>query len=187
MARFSPSVRFSSPLAALPALTAALLLAGSVGCQRALNYDSPFAVSTYWSSYRLEARLDGVPPQRALAAAEATLRDRGYFIKSSGSVADRGRLVAEPPNVGGRRMTIDATDQGDESTLLRLAADPFGDEILCRITLDGILERLGYPRIENTPPSGSAPAQSPAAPAAPSPDSAPTSPGMTGGTSASPA
>lgn len=86
-----------------------------------------------------------VPAQVAqvMAAAEQTLRDRGYAIESSASTTEQGGIVARPPmfNIG-KTMRIDLASTADDQTTISISTQPW-DETLVRLTLDRILERLG--------------------------------------------
>jgi len=108
------------------------------------TYTSKHDVGAVWNHPRLRATLPGIEPARVIAAADLTLRDRGYFITINQSNADRGRVSARPNNSNmGSSVTVwaEADDQG--GTVVSVSAGPFGDELLSRIVLDGIVDRLG--------------------------------------------
>ena len=124
-----------------------LVLGGSaamVGCAGKQAYQgSGSTVATYQGS-TLSAILPAehrVPT--VLAAAEQALRDRGYTIVSNASTEDAGTLIARPPRYNTYpRMQIQAMVVG-AGTRIELGYQPFGNEEVCRATLDAILARLG--------------------------------------------
>lgn len=108
------------------------------------TYTSKHDVGAVWSHPRLRATLPNIEPTRVISAADMTFRDRGYFITINESTADSGRISARPNNSNmGSTVTVwaEANDKG--GTTVSVSAGPFGDELLSRITLDGIVERLG--------------------------------------------
>jgi hypothetical protein len=78
-----------------------------------------------------------------VAAAEQTLRNRGYTIVTSTATEEKGEIIAHPPNSDHfPRLVIEAS-RGVSSTIVDVSAEPFGDQDLCRSVLDGMLQRLG--------------------------------------------
>ncbi|MBY0113174.1 MAG: DUF3568 family protein [Phycisphaerales bacterium] len=97
------------------------------------------------ATYKMGA-LSAVIPAKVpvvMAAAEQTLRDRGYAIESSASTTEQGGIVARPPAYNlGKTIKIDVASTATDQTSITLSAQPW-DETLLRITLDRILARLG--------------------------------------------
>lgn len=82
-------------------------------------------------------------PASVLAASEQTLRDRGYSIEQNASTEEQGGLFARPPAYNlGRTIRIDVSPTASDGSNLSITTNPW-DESLARITLDGILERMG--------------------------------------------
>lgn len=78
-----------------------------------------------------------------IAAAEETVRARGYSVESSAATEDAGRLVVRPPRTSDfPKMTIEASAVG-HGTRVTFTVSPFGDEEMSRSVLDGVLQRLG--------------------------------------------
>lgn len=120
-------------LAALPACKAQQRAQGDRGL--VASY-SGFSLS---ADLPAEARVPAV-----VAAAEQTLRARGYTIDSNESTEESGRLIARPPRTNDPypRLVVGVTASGDASHIT-LTYQPLGDQELCRSVLDGILSRLG--------------------------------------------
>ena len=97
------------------------------------------------ATYKMGA-LSAVVPAKVpavMAAAEQTLRDRGYAIESSASTTEQGGIIARPPAYNlGKTMKIDVASTATDETTITLSPNPW-DETLLRITLDRILARLG--------------------------------------------
>ena len=97
------------------------------------------------ATYKMGA-LSAVVPAKVpavMAAAEQTLRDRGYAIESSASTTEQGGIIARPPAYNlGKTMKIDVASTANDETTISLSTNPW-DETLLRITLDRILARLG--------------------------------------------
>lgn len=93
----------------------------------------------------LEATIpEPLPIRSVAAAAEATLRDRGYMILSSRTTDDSARIEARPPSRDlGRRWIVLAQATPDAQTLLSVEREPWGDDGASRVMMDAILQRLG--------------------------------------------
>lgn len=90
----------------------------------------------------LHATLNATPGA-VLAASEQTLRDRGYSIEQNATTEEQGGLFARPPAYNlGRTIRIDVSPTTSDGSNLAITTNPW-DESLVRITLDGILERMG--------------------------------------------
>lgn len=82
-------------------------------------------------------------PAAVLAASEQTLRDRGYSIEQNATTEEQGGLFPRPPAYNlGRTIRIDVGPTTSDGSTLAITTNPW-DESLARITLDGILERMG--------------------------------------------
>ncbi|CAG0998221.1 hypothetical protein PHYC_02700 [Phycisphaerales bacterium] len=78
-----------------------------------------------------------------LAAAEQTVRARGYSVHKSASTEESGILIARPPRTGDYpSLTIEAAAVA-HGTRVELTVAPFGDQEMSRSVLDGTLQRLG--------------------------------------------
>jgi len=82
-------------------------------------------------------------PAAVLAASEQTLRDRGYSIEQNATTEEQGGIFARPPAYNlGRTIRIDVSPTTSDGSNLSITTNPW-DESLARITLDGILQRMG--------------------------------------------
>lgn len=124
-------------------VASALTLALLAGCEATPRQQG--SQSQLTATYKMGA-LSAVVPAKVpavMAAAEQTLRDRGYSIESSASTTEQGGLVARPPAYNlGKTVKIDIASTATDETRITLSAQPW-DETLLRITLDRILARLG--------------------------------------------
>lgn len=124
-------------------LSAPLALLALAGCESTPKQQG--SQSQLTATYKMGA-LSAVIPAKVpavMAAAEQTLRDRGYAIESSASTTEQGGIVARPPAYNlGKTMKIDVASTTSDETSITLSAQPW-DETLLRITLDRILARLG--------------------------------------------
>lgn len=83
------------------------------------------------------------PPAAVMAAAEQTLRDRGYSIEQVATTQEQGGILARPPMYNlGKTLEVDVAPGPDGGSALTIWSNPW-DETLTKITLQGILERLG--------------------------------------------
>ena len=78
-----------------------------------------------------------------IAAAEETLRARGYSITTSDSTEEKGEIIAHPPRYNNFPRILIESSRGVSSTVVDLRVEPFGDQDLCRSVLDGMLQRMG--------------------------------------------
>ncbi|MBS0187180.1 MAG: DUF3568 family protein [Planctomycetes bacterium] len=126
---------------ALGALALGITLLG--GCQVATQLQGKAAeVAANYKAGTLTATINAEPSQ-VLAAAEQTLRDRGYSIDEKGATEQQGGLFARPPAFNlGRTIRVNVVTTVDNATNIAITTNPW-DESLARITLDGILQRLG--------------------------------------------
>jgi hypothetical protein len=124
-------------------LTAPLALIALAGCEATPKQQG--SQSQLTATYKMGA-LSAVVPAKVpavMAAAEQTLRDRGYAIESSASTTEQGGIIARPPAYNlGKTMKIDVASTAADETTITLSTNPW-DETLLRITLDRILARLG--------------------------------------------
>lgn len=124
-----------------------LLAAGSLGLSGCRSYPAKQGQSGIVATYSGMTLTTELPdPARVpavMAAAEETFRARGYAIKQSEVTADTGDLIAIPPRTRDYpRMIVRASNQGG-GVRLTLTYQPFGDQEVCRTSLDAILKRLG--------------------------------------------
>ncbi len=85
-----------------------------------------------------------VPVRSVIAAAEATLRDRGYTIWSARTTDERGRIEARPPSRDmGRPWIVEAWAASREQTAISVSGGPWDDDQAARVLMDAILQRLG--------------------------------------------
>jgi hypothetical protein len=78
-----------------------------------------------------------------IAAAEQTLRGRGYTVVRSNATEETGEIVAYAPRYNNFPRIVITSNRGVSSTVVDLRVEPFGDQELCRSVLDGMLQRLG--------------------------------------------
>lgn len=125
------------------ALIAPLALLALTACEATPKQQG--SQSQLTATYKMGA-LSAVIPAKVpavMAAAEQTLRDRGYAIESSASTTEQGGIIARPPAYNlGKTMKIDVASTAADETTITLSTYPW-DESLLRITLDRILARLG--------------------------------------------
>jgi hypothetical protein len=78
-----------------------------------------------------------------IAAADQTLRARGYSVRRSSSTEETGEIVANAPRYETYPRVVLTTSRHVDSTLVEVTVEPFGDQELSRSVLDGVLQRLG--------------------------------------------
>lgn len=118
---------------------------GVVGCSPVVKtqgrqgvVEATYARRTLSATLPASARVPAV-----IAAAEETVRARGYSVERSTSTEEVGVLVARPPRTTDFPViTIDA-DVVPNATRVRMTVSPFGDQEMSRSILDGTLQRLG--------------------------------------------
>lgn len=124
-------------------LAVPLALLALAGCEATPKQQG--SQSQLTATYKM-GTLSAVIPAKVpavMAAAEQTLRDRGYAIESSGSTTEQGGIVARPPAYNlGKTLKIDLASTSTDETTITLSTNPW-DETLLRITMDRILARLG--------------------------------------------
>lgn len=84
-----------------------------------------------------------VTPRAVAAAAEQTLRDRGYSVLSSAATTDSVKVVAKAPGTGPLKKHVVRASWNRSGSTVTVKSEPFGDETRSRAILDGILARLG--------------------------------------------
>jgi hypothetical protein len=78
-----------------------------------------------------------------IAAAESTVRARGYAVLDHASAEELGKVVARPPRTSDfPTVRIDAY-RVFQGTKVVITFSPWGDNASSRSLLDGILQRLG--------------------------------------------
>jgi hypothetical protein len=128
----------------------ALSVLGVLACLSACQSPPPIPVGekrdilAEYSLGQLSATLPAeisIPTLRA--AAEHTLRSRGYVITQSSSTADRMRVIATS-QVDGRHEPTTITGRVTYSNIrVTVESGAFGDEAASRAILDDVLRRLG--------------------------------------------
>jgi hypothetical protein len=115
----------------------------STGCETASKVQGKAGeIIANYKAGTLNASLNANPAS-VLAAAEQTLRDRGYSIEQNATTEHQGGLYARPPSYNlGRTIRIDVSPTASDGSNIAITTNPW-DESLARITLDGILERMG--------------------------------------------
>ena len=115
----------------------------STGCETASKVQGKAGeIIANYKAGTLNATLNATPAS-VLAAAEQTLRDRGYSIEQNATTEHQGGLYARPPSYNlGRTIRIDVSPTASDGSNIAITTNPW-DESLARITLDGILERIG--------------------------------------------
>jgi len=78
-----------------------------------------------------------------IAAADQTLRARGYAVQKSSATEEAGEIIANAPRYNNYpRVRLRATRMTD-ATQVEVTVEPFGDQELSRSVLDGVLQKLG--------------------------------------------
>ena len=122
----------------------AIGLAACATSNRVSVMDPDHPVQSSVSLGVLETSIDEPLPVRSVAAAaEATLRDRGYTVVSSRTTDETARLEASPP---GRSMSprwrVDVRADGAGKTSIAVTRRPWADGAAARVLMDAILQRL---------------------------------------------
>lgn len=122
-------------------VAAALCLSG---CETAPKDEPVRSVRAAYSYPALSAILpEGNRVPAIIAAAEDTLRSRGYSIASSHSTEESGKIVARPPRTSDYPELTVRSSRLPEGARVEVRVTPFGDKDLSRSVLDGTLQRLG--------------------------------------------
>ncbi|MBX3376502.1 MAG: hypothetical protein KF678_05805 [Phycisphaeraceae bacterium] len=77
------------------------------------------------------------------AAAEATLRHRGYSISRSPSTEDFARVEGQAPDAGWGECIVIRVRQTPSHTRVEIVAQPLGDQTLSRAVLAEMLAVMG--------------------------------------------
>jgi len=134
------------------ALGAVGVVMGSVGCQRP-TYREQGGTLTVYGVYANGVLASLTPPETrvpaVMAAAEETLRRRGYTITRRDITEDLGVLRAEPPHAVVRSpvtvrdpVTVRAVLERD-GTMVTVRVGRLGNEAASRAILDEMLRRVG--------------------------------------------
>jgi len=127
-------------------VTLALGIALLTGCQAQHAYQGPrhdvlasYRFRTLTCSVEREVRVPAV-----VAAAEATLRERGYSVTNSRASEETGEVEGEPfdPKIL-ESVVVKAKMSKRQSTTIDVRIEPLGDQVRSRAILDGILSNLG--------------------------------------------
>ena len=88
-----------------------------------------------------------LPPEvrvpAVIAAARATLIERGYSIQSFDATEDSGTVSAVPPDAGWFESVEVRARQTGTGTEVRIVHEPVGNQTRSRSILDGVLAKLG--------------------------------------------
>lgn len=128
-------------------LTAAALIAAALlpACKATVREQG--TASRIPASYRSTSLSADVPAAcrvpAVIAAAESTLRDSGYAVNDSRSTEESGFVSARPPNPGWMESTVVTARVSSAGTHITIEIGPWGDEVISRAILDGMLSRLG--------------------------------------------
>lgn len=129
-------------LFAAAALFAALFAAP--GCEPSIRTQGAAAVRASYSYPSLETDLpDASRAPAVIAAAESTMRARGYSITKSIATEEGGTVAGLPPRSSDYPNVEIVATRTTTGTHVKISITPFGDEELSRSLLDGILTRLG--------------------------------------------
>lgn len=124
---------------------AAPALIGLGGCKAKAGYQgSDRDVMAAYGVRKLRTELPAtVRVPAVVAAADATLRDRGYGVTKSHATEDSGRVEAEPRTAGPLHEIVVTAKVIPDGTRVEVLMKPWGNEAKSRAILDGILVRLG--------------------------------------------
>lgn len=129
-------------VAAIGWLAAAVFGLGA--CEPIIRPQGASAISATYAYPRLEADLpDATRVPAAIAAADSTLRARGYSVEKSTSTEEAGVVRALPPRSSDYPVVEVNATRTTSGTHVTIGVTPFGDENLSRSVLDGMLSRLG--------------------------------------------
>lgn len=128
-----------------PLILALVILALlSSACQPTVRAQGQRSLTATYQGTTLSTALPpAVRVPAAIAAAEETLRARGYSVSRVEATEERGRITGRPPHTSDFPRVVISAIRQPSGTRLDIRWDPFGDEEACRSILDGILQRLG--------------------------------------------
>lgn len=143
--RTPPALRTSSARLSTLACTAAaaLLVVPSCATEQVETQGASRTSASYTLPKLSTSLPEWVTPRAVAAAAEQTLRDRGYAVTSSTATTDRIKVVARAPNTGPLKRYVVKGEWTRNGSSVSVKCDPLGDEVRSRAILDGILARLG--------------------------------------------
>ncbi|MDX2130460.1 MAG: hypothetical protein SFY69_00215 [Planctomycetota bacterium] len=121
------------------------IVAGALGgCSPAVKSHGQSGLEATYSARTLSAVLPASARIPAVvAAAEDTVRARGYAVVRADATEELGTLVARPPRTSDYPVLELTADLVPNGTRVRLVVKPFGDQEMSRSILDGTLQRLG--------------------------------------------
>ena len=129
--------------ATVGAVLMGVALAG--GCQSKAQWQGRGDVLAVYRGTTLTAEFpEQVAVHAVVAAAETSLRSRGYAITSTEATSDRGRVVGEQPNAGAFEQVVVSARLSKIGTRVQVTQEPLGGEAISRAILDDMLARLGY-------------------------------------------
>jgi hypothetical protein len=134
-----------NPARCLDRLMLGVVIGALVGCKTTTAYQgSDGQVAASYQIRKLSAEL---PPEvrvpAVVAAARATLLERGYSIQSADATEDTGSVSAVPPDAGLFESVEVDVKQTPQGTMVRIINEPIGNQTRSRSILDGVLAKLG--------------------------------------------
>lgn len=130
-----------------PQLVIAVALAGLLGSACSPEVKTHGPNKDVEASYHQAALTTNLPVTArvpaVIAAADQTLRARGYAVQRSSATEDSGELVANAPRYNNYPRVRVRAHSAANATQVEVKVEPFGDQELSRSVLDGILEKLG--------------------------------------------
>ncbi len=129
------------PTRKLLPLLALLLLSA---CQSSYRPQGTSGTVGTYSYGRASVRIaDPIRIHTIIAAANASLRSRGYTIESTESTADGGTIIGRQPDFKSFEKLIVSAQLAPGAVEISITRQPFGDEERSRALMDSILQRLG--------------------------------------------
>jgi hypothetical protein len=115
------------------------------GCRASVeSHGRDRGISAAYQFRTLEAELDrSVSTLTVQAAAEQTLRARGYVITGASRTAEMTRITAQTGGADSTDRIVVETWPKGRATGLSITCEPWGDEAQSRMVLDAVLARLG--------------------------------------------
>lgn len=121
-----------------------VVVGGLAGCRPVAKSQGAQGISATYHGRTLttvlpaEARVPAV-----IAAAEETVRARGYSVEKSTATEEIGTLIARPPRTGDfPELNLEARAVSG-GTQINITVRPLGDQEMSRSILDGVLQRMG--------------------------------------------
>jgi hypothetical protein len=101
-------------------------------------------VTASYSGITLSSDLPGSARIPAvIAAADQTLRARGYAVQRTTATEEAGEILANAPRYNNYPRVRLRASRVEGATHVDVSVEPFGDQELSRSVLDGVLQKLG--------------------------------------------